>query len=150
MKASDFIKILRKVVRDEVRTIVKEEIKALKPLLTESKPVIKAKPQQPIAQPKRSSPLVALDGPLGEILRETAMSMQSTPEPAEEWPEMNQGTYTSDMLGADINEDGFIEQPRSNVGNYERMNGDPTAAFMRDYSKVMKAADQHAQGYRAV
>ena len=32
MKASEFVNLMRKVIRDEVRTIVREELKTIKPL----------------------------------------------------------------------------------------------------------------------
>jgi hypothetical protein len=35
MKGSEFINLMRKVIREEVRTVVREELKAIKPLLME-------------------------------------------------------------------------------------------------------------------
>ena len=133
MKASDFVKILRKVIREEVRTVVQEELKAFKPVITE----VKSKPiqQQPKPQPKRTTPLVTFDGALADILNETAQSMAASPA-EEEWPDMNGGLMTS--------EHAQHSRPQAR----HDFSGDPTAAYMKDYSSVMKAADNIAQGYR--
>ena len=83
MKGSEFVNLMRKVIREEVRAIVKEELKAFKPVIVESKTVTnyeapKAKetayrPQLP--QPTKKAPVVTIDRVLGELLNETAQSM---------------------------------------------------------------------------
>ena len=35
MNTKDFIKILKRVIKDEVRTVIKEELKAIKPIINE-------------------------------------------------------------------------------------------------------------------
>lgn len=148
MKALEFAKLLRKLIREEVTTIVREELKAIKPLLMEkaSNNVAKErviptqKPKQP--QPKRTIPTVSFDGPLADILNETAQSMYKTPQ-EEEWPDMG-GTYTSDQVPAM----GFSNE--NNIGSFDAGDALPsygsTAAFIKDYSAVMKAADNFKQG----
>lgn len=155
MKSIEFIKILRKVIREEVRTVVKEELKAYKPTLVEaSKPVTK-KQTIPVqqSQPKiKPMPDLGIKGPLADVLKETYASMQQAPstimeghemyEQAEmqDWPEMNGGTFTAEQAPA--------MPMRSQPTQTQRFNPDPMASLMKDYSGVMKAADQHAQGYR--
>ena len=138
MKGSEFINLMRKVIREEVRAVVKEELKAFKPLLMETekqKPVVK-KPAAPITKPHRTQPLVQFDGPLKSILEETARSMQQAPQ--EEWSEM--GMMTSEDAP------GFT----SNGNLRAAMSGDPTAMFVKDYSAVLKTAEQIANNnYRS-
>lgn len=140
MKGSEFINLMRKVIREEVRTVVKEELKALKPLLMEKQqPTVTKKPTTPAARPQRTQPLVQFDGPLKSILEETARSMQQAPQ-EEEWPEMNMGMMTS-------------EDAPSFAGNSNMraaMSNDPTAVFIKDYSQVLKTAEQIASNnYRS-
>jgi hypothetical protein len=148
MKASQFVEILRKVIREEVRSVVKEELKSLKPLLKESKPVVAPKPvvqQRPA--PKRTQPLVTIEGALGDILRETAESMRGQ-NVEDDWIDMNGGPMTT----ADVNTfamNSFTPQEESRpVQPKFNFSGDPTMAFVKDYSKVLKQADQLAQNYR--
>ena len=152
MKASDFVNLMRKVIREEVRSIVREELKTIKPLLKETKsttmqpasiPQVKQKPIQ-----KRTTPIVSFDGPLGDLLNETATSMMNESYQEEEWPDMNGGALTADhaqmgvqsmtSLSALMDDDA----PLPEAGGYS----DPTRAFMKDYSAVLKAADQHSMG----
>ena len=109
MKGTDLIKVLRKVVREEVRAVVKEELTeilrdGLQSTITEmarsEKPVQKTKQTQ--QQPK--APMVTMEGPLGDILRETASSMVKNPALMEgfddEWPDMNGGAFTAEQAPA--------------------------------------------------
>jgi hypothetical protein len=150
MKGSEFITLLRKVIREEVRTVVKEELKAIKPLLAEARTVQKPKPTQPVTTKplqKRTTPIVSIDGALGDILRETAENMYRQPiQDDSEWPDMNGGVMTSQHLG--LGDDGFMERPSIVSSGMNAGVDIGSAPFMKDYSKVLKAADQHAQGYR--
>jgi hypothetical protein len=144
MKGSEFIQILRKVIREEVRTVVKEELKAFKPVIVESKNKVTKfeAPQRAVVQapkPKRIMPTI--NGALGDILNETAQSMYNNPE-EDEWPDMNGGPVTMENMP------GMMGMQSANVGRAEAMNGDPTAAFMKDYSGLMKSADELAQNFR--
>jgi len=74
MKGSEFINLMRKVIREEVRTVVKEELKALKPLLMEKQQptVTKKPPTLPIIG--RSMPIAVLSSKsIGFILISTAI-----------------------------------------------------------------------------
>jgi hypothetical protein len=146
MKASEFASILRQVIREEVKMAIKEELKPIKALLAEQKkPIQKTAPTQlPKPAPRRSAPIVSFDGPLGSILNETAQTMYR--EPAEDWPDMNGGAFTADdahsfgaaSLSSMLGQEDAL--PATSYGS------DPTMAFMKDYSAVLKAADQHAGG----
>lgn len=153
MKASDFINLMRKIIRDEVRTIVREELKTIKPLLKENaQPGINASLRQglPAKAPKVVAPTrkpsitpPTFEGPLAGLLKETYESMIAQPHEEEEWPDMNGGALKADhapmgiqsmsSLSAMMNDD----SPLPDGGGYS----DPTRAFMKDYSAVLKAAD---------
>lgn len=150
MKASQFVDLLRKVIREEVRSVVKEELKSIKPLIAERKAVTQPKPQpqrQRPQAPARTAPIVSFDGPLGDLLNETAQQMYSQPA-EEEWPDMNGGAFTAEdapMMGLGSlldDEDGFA-QPQAARTPTRNFSGDPTAAFMKDYSGVMRSADEY-------
>lgn len=147
MKVSQFAKVLRQLIREEVKAVVKEELKPIKSVLLEKrKPTTPtaAAPVRPVR--KATTPPVNFDGPLGSLLNETAQSMLNESY-TEEWPDMNNGTFTSEdapnfggasLMNA-LNDD-FEEAPVNYGGS------DPTRMFIKDYSAVMKAADAHAGG----
>jgi len=153
MKASEFINLMRKVIREEVRTIIKEELKDIrKPVIRESTKTqtqpaaitqVKQKPLQ-----KRTIPPVMFEGPLGGLLNETYESMIAQPHEEEEWPDMNGGQLmTSQMFAGMQGGDGMsLNSLMSDDSPLPEMGGgygDPTSQFIKDYSGVMKAADQH-------
>jgi hypothetical protein len=157
MKATDLVKLMRKVVREEVRSVVQQE---LTEILREGLQSTIAEIKQPKRQaravtqpapppPKRTAPIVTFDGPMGDLLNETAMGMMSSGyQEEEEWPDMNGGPMTAahvpqtdpGSLMAMMND----EAPLPASSGY----GDPTMNFVKDYSAVMKAADAHANGGR--
>jgi hypothetical protein len=137
MKASQFVELLRKVIREEVRSVVKEELKAIKPIISETKKSTPPSSQQPVK--KRTTPIVTMDGAIGDLLRETADSMHNNP-----WPDMNDGPLTSDQAPSFGLANLVSEQPQPNFSN------DPTTAFIKDYSSILKKAEQHAENYRGV
>lgn len=152
MKASEFVNLMRKVIREEVRTIIKEELKDLrKPIVRES---VKATTQtQPAAIPqvkqktiKRAIQPPTFKGPLAELLNETYEGMLQQPHEEDEWPDMNGGQpMTSQMFAGMEAGDASLssmmndDSPLPVSSGY----GDPTSAFIKDYSAVMKAADAH-------
>lgn len=135
MKSTDFIKVMRKIIREEVKSAVREEIQALKPTIKEAYTKPTTKPAQKTAQ-KPMPNLGGIKGPLADVLKETYMSMQSTnSSEQEEWPDLQGGTYKSEHV-----------TPSNPVS---RFNSDPMAGLMKDYSSVLKAAEQHAEGFRS-
>lgn len=154
MKGSEFITIMRKVIREEVRAVVKEELKAFKPVIVENKTVTRHQvptakeithmPQLP--KPSKKAPVVTIDGMLGELLNETAQSMYNDPNwsaDQQEWSDINNGPVTmNNMPGAMGTR---IQQTQMASQNFS---GDPTAVFMKDYSQVLKQANAIADGNR--
>ena len=147
MKTEGFVKLLRKVIREEVRNVVKAE---LKPLINEVKinkhdinlHEIHDTPNQttqPVAHKKYSK-----DPLLNEMLNDTA----STPASAEmaEWQTMN---FRSEMAQAMGMTPPGPAAPLATTGiNGEAINMNNEAvkttvnAMTRDYSALMKAIDK--------
>lgn len=151
MKASEFVNLMRKVIREEVRTIIKEELKDLrKPIIRENaKPTAQTQPaaipQVKQKQIKRSIQPPTFEGPLAGLLSETYEAMIAQPHEEDEWPDMNGGQpMTSQMFAGmeagDVSMTSLMndESPLPDLGGGY---GDPTSAFIKDYSSVMKAAD---------
>ena len=150
MKASDFVNLMRKVIREEVRTIIKEELRDIrKPMVRESVKATQTQPaaitqvkQKPI---KRAVQTPMFEGPMADLLNETYQSMISQPQ-EEEWPDMNGGQPMSSQMFAGMEAgDGMSlssvmndDSPLPDLGGGY---GDPTSAFIKDYSSIMKAAD---------
>ena len=88
MKLSQFKSMLRELIREEVQTAVRTEIKKLNEGKQFKQP--SEKPNQALQVNKRTTPLVTLDepfttvgGPLGDLLNETAQSMAGFGEEVE-------------------------------------------------------------------
>jgi hypothetical protein len=154
MKASDFVNLMRKVIREEVRSIVREELKTIKPLLKETTqqgfkaglPAATPKAATPARKPAITPP--TFEGPLAGLLNETYESMINEPMEDDEWPDMNGGALTADHAQVGVQSMSSLsammddDSPLPDGGGYS----DPTRAFMKDYSAVLKAADQHRMG----
>lgn len=144
MKGSEFINLMRKVIREEVRAVVKDELGYIKTLISETKakqPEYRAPQQKKQTTPvRRSQPLVQLDGILGDVLNETANSMLNESAGYEDqtadWPSMGDMMTTDDIPA-------LAHMTPSAPMQSNRFDPDPTAAFIKDYSAVMKAADAH-------
>ena len=144
MKASQFASVIKKLIHEEVKLAVREELRPIKAMLAEIKKPAKQAPMQGAPIPKRTTPVVTFDGPIGQILNETAQSMNNQHE---EWPDVNNGAFTADQASSfggtslmSMMESSPEDLPVSNYGS------DPTLAFVKDYSAVMKAADQFVGG----
>jgi len=115
--------MLRELIREEVQTAVRTEVKKL----TEGKQY--ASPSRATTRPtfpqQRTTPLVTLDepfttvgGPLGDLLNETAMNMTGFGEEATE-------QANPDFIG---------------------LNGASTNMFVKDYSAVLKKSEELSTG----
>lgn len=134
MNTKDFIKALRAVIREEVRAAVRQEVKAI---LTEN--TSRPKPQQ---QPKRYTGNNILD----QVLNETRLTPEFRQSPNVDYQEFS---FTSDqvqptqplasMLDMDISDDAGDYLPSANTS---------ALPFMKDYTQLMKKADQISQGIR--
>ena len=153
MKATQFIDLMRKAVREEVRAIIKEELKPLK-IMVESRHVSTPKTttpakQQSIQQPKKKvlpPQIKGIKGPLADILTETYLAMQQEApydDPEAEWPSMD-GTFASEHVPPSFGVQPTIQPSQVRAA----MTGDPTQTFMKDYSSLLKKADAIANNTR--
>lgn len=150
MKAVDFAKILKEIIKKEMRTVIREELKsalgnisqaprpsrapqnANEMFLSNPKPIIN-KPMKPMIKTGN----ITLDN----ILAETANSIrqgQSSMIPDEEYADMG-SMYTSDQAqGFGY---GSIDQDETDTVMPYNPN-DPTSAFIKDYSHILKKAEE--------
>jgi hypothetical protein len=141
MKTQGFVKLLRKVIREEVRNVI---VKELKPILNEVnikkhdinlQEVLDTpkKPKQPVMKKQYTK-----NAALNDILNETAST------PPEEWNSMN---FRSDMAEAFGMQSSNTPLATKGI-NGERidMNNEAVAttvnAMTKDYSALMKAIDK--------
>ena len=137
MKSTDFIKILREVVKKEVRSVIREELQsALKPSsVTESNyKQTTNKPQRSFNQVTNNTAIQ--NSPIKDILEETAMSMRSgaTESIPEEdgWQDMG-GMMTADQA------QGFGHMAQHNNPTQQAVPSS-TDAFIKDYSGVLQSS----------
>jgi hypothetical protein len=145
MKATDFAKILKEIIKKEVRSVIREELnEALGKAPQRSKAPTSTQEMflaEPKPQPKQ--PIKALTGNAGldSILAETANAMRNGTstmiEDDQSFPSMGE-MFTADQaqgFGYMMNQDQAL--PTSPAINPN----DPTAAFMKDYSQVLQKAE---------
>lgn len=146
MDSKQFLKVLSKVIREEVRLAVRAEMRIA---LLESKSSITPNPRTRISSqapaPRASAPprqpapakrFTQIPGALGDLLNETAVSMMSHPTLAEEqeWPTMGDGDFTVDQVP-------ITDTLPAPSPSHPHPSGDPTMAFVKDYRAVVKAAE---------
>ena len=145
MKATDFAQILRKMIKEEVRSVIREELKsALTPVLLEQKRMKGQSTQarQPMPLPKQKPAKdsgITMNGPIGDILRETANDLRSGKSApiqeaaGNEWGSMGHFDASDAMsFGHQMDDDDF--------GGSAQYSNDPTAAFVKDYSGVLNSS----------
>lgn len=126
MKAQEFVKLLRKVIREEVTAVVGEELRrVLNEEVSTSKPVVReqAKPKQKTMQRmqyQREYPLVTMD----DIFADTRANMAGFG--TEESGPLHEETYNPEL-------------PVSNA---------QTMTLIKDYSALLKRADEIANNSR--
>ena len=141
MKTQGFVKLLRKVIREEVRNVI---VKELKPILNEVnikkhdinlQEVLDTpkKPKQPVMKKQYTK-----NAALNDILNETAST------PPEEWNSMN---FRSDMAEAFGMQSSNTPLTTKGInGESIDMNNEAVAttvnAMTKDYSALMKAIDK--------
>ncbi len=151
MKAADFAKILQEIIKKEVRKVIREELKSALSGLSQAPQPSRA--PQNVNEMFLSNPKPKINKPikpmiktgnvgLDDILAETANSIrqgQITGIPDDEYADMG-GMYTSDQaqgfgyatMDYDNNDDNIAPSYNPN---------DPTSAFIKDYSQVLKKAE---------
>jgi len=142
MDSKQFLKVLAKLIREEVRQAVREELrtalvesKASQPR-TAQKPGLLAQALTPKPRPVTATPTprrFQIPGAVGDILNETAMAMMSHPSPIPDTGEYSDSDYG--MI-----EEGVAPIHQAATPNYNP-SGDPTMAFVKDYRAVVKSAE---------
>lgn len=136
MNTKDFVKILRSVIREEVRSAVREELKVLTENRIPAKQVIQSKPRQ-VSAPSKS---ITGNPILDQVLSETKLTSDFRQTADVGYDDF--GSFTSNNIQS-------MQPPTSMMDydiedNYEsplpEMN--PSMPFMKDYSQLMKKADQ--------
>lgn len=144
MKTNEFVKIIKEVIRQEVKKAVRDELNTFltemytpttkKSIPTVQKPIKKAIPQPKPNNFKMTHP-TNIYGPLGDILQETANGMSHAD--FNDWGDM--GIYTSDhAIGSGIS--------MGEALNSEDLPDISTNSLIKDYSAVLKAADKYSKG----
>jgi hypothetical protein len=145
MKATDFARILKEIIKKEVRSVIREELnEALGKAPQRSKTPTSAQEMflaEPKPQPKQTIKALTGNTGLDSILAETANAMRNGTSPMIEddqsFPSMGE-MFTADQaqgFGHMMNaQDITPPSPAINPN-------DPTAAFMKDYSQVLQKAE---------
>lgn len=154
MEGKKFVELLRKVIREEVRTVVKEELKAFKPAIVEnttkvSKTTTKSVP----TQTKRliAPPTPQFSGPLASILAETYEAMQKEPpvdDPEAAWPDMNGGVVTTNNMPGGMGASMASMMDNDFGSKLNQGSQQDLPPMMRDYSALLKKADDIANNKR--
>ena len=145
MKASDFAKILKEIIRKEVRTVIRQELREA--LKINKQPVREGGPYEgmsftPASKEAKAAPVpktgnVGLDGILAETANAVRNGQSAMIEDDAAYPDMA-SQFTADQaqgFGYMMNQDQAL--PASPAMNPN----DPTAAFMKDYSQVLQKAE---------
>lgn len=137
MNTKEFVKVLRAVIREEVRAAVRQE---LKEVLTENKQVAKqmVQPRQP--QPQQPAKKITGNPILDQVLNETKLTSDFRQSADVGYDDF--GSFTTNniptqqiptsMMEMDVQEDYESPLPEMNSA----------LPFMKDYTQLMKKADQ--------
>ncbi len=146
MKAADFAKILKKIIKEEVRTVIRQELREA--LKTNKQPVREGGPYEgmsftPASEEAKAAPVpktgnVSLDGILAETANAVRNGQSAMIEDDAAYPNMA-SQFTADQA------QGFghmMNQHDQSAHMEPAVNpNDPTSAFMKDYSQVLKTAE---------
>lgn len=146
MKASDFAKVLKEVIRKEVRTVIRQELREA--LKTNKQPVREGGPYEgmsfptPASKEAKAAPIpktgnMSLDGILAETANAVRNGTTTMIEDDQSFPSMGE-MFTADQAQGF----GHMTNTQDITPPSPAMNpNDPTAAFMKDYSQVLKTAE---------
>tara|TARA_S200002703_G_C3801176_1_gene247613 strand:+ start:583 stop:1032 length:450 start_codon:yes stop_codon:yes gene_type:complete len=143
MKAADFAKILKKIIKEEVRTVIRQELREA--LKTNKQPVrdIQSTTHAPVTQkPIPQTGNISLDGILAETANAVRNGTSAMIEDDQAYPDMA-SQFTADQaqgFGHMMNHMNQHDEPAPTQPAMVNPN-DPTAAFMKDYSGVLKTAE---------
>jgi hypothetical protein len=154
MNSKDFIQALRKVIREEVSTAVRTELKQFGPTITESKRVVNQEPTptyttsyKPKPKPKQQ---FTKNSMLNDILNETGGFRSENPYGAmnesvvdysgdfDEWPTMQMGAPMGMSKAAAIPS----VDPEGRPINPANVPDEVVNAITKDYSALMKAINK--------
>lgn len=141
MNTKDFVKALRSVIREEVRSAVREELKSI---LTESKT---ARPvQKSTVRYNTQTPVKKYTGNsiLDQVLNETKLTSDFKNQSNvgydsdyQDFGSFSTNNVTSQETPTSIMDMDIVDDYESPLPQM-----DPTMPFMKDYSQLMKKADQ--------
>jgi hypothetical protein len=148
MKAVDFAKILKEVIKKEVRTVIREELKSALGQIPQPSRAPRSANEMFLSnpKPKPTAPIKPMvkTGNIGldSILAETANAIRSGQVSIIEedsYPDMG-GMFTADQAQGF----GYMNQGYdSDIPAMPAVNpNDPTSVFIKDYSQVLKKAEE--------
>ena len=152
MKATDFTRVLREIIRKEVRAVIREELKeAFANNRTRSSQILPSKAptsaremflSKPTPQPRQPLNSMTGNASLDSILAETANDLRS----GRSTPIQENQNGGWDTMGDYQAEDaqGFGMMQGGGDYNVTTNSNDPTAAFMKDYSSVLQSSYEHS------
>lgn len=135
MKAKDFIKVLRTVIREEVRLAVRQELKEV--LNENKKPAINLPSKQTSNQQIKkytNNPI------LDQVLNETKLTPDFRQSSNVGYDDI--GSFTTNNISSNNSSIMDIEPTDDYESSLPEMSS--TLPFMKDYSQLMKKADQIA------
>ncbi len=148
MKAKDFVQVLRKLIREEVRAAVRQEVKEIMiesvhraaKLPIEEKVVTRPQPQQ--QKQSVSSRFNTGNSMLDEVLAETIVPRGFGGENGPMVADINEFGFTSNDVPTAGLSSMLTEEDLPVTSQYS----DPTMQYVKDYSAVLKKADQISNG----
>lgn len=152
MKAVDFAKVLKEIIKKEMRTVIREELKSAFNNASQIPQTSRA-PQNAnemfLSNPKpkinkQTKPMIKTGNVgLDSILAETANSIRNGVTagiPNDDYPDM-EGMYTSNQAqGFGYAAMDYNNEESSTIPSFN--SNDPTSAFIKDYSQVLKKAEE--------
>ena len=121
MKKSELRLIIKKIVREEVATAIKEVITELK------------KPTQQISKPKPQTQNYSKNKVLNDVLNETAQG--------EDWKQMGGDKFTSERMNELVG-GGYGDMINGNSNVPVTVDGQSADFLKKDYRGLMKAIDK--------
>jgi hypothetical protein len=127
MKTIDFVRVLKKIIREEVRKAVRDEIQVLSESM---KPTYNKQQTKSPVRPMRTEPLVTLDEEFRPVGIRQAPQIQST---------------GNNMLDQLLNETANnMTNPPEEFDPELAVSSAQTYSFVKDYSSILKKAEQIA------
>ena len=134
MNTKEFVKVLRAVIREEVRAAVRQELKeVLSENVRTAKQTIQSRPQPP-AKKITGNPI------LDQVLNETKLTSDFRQSADVGYDDF--GSFTSNNIQAPQMPTSMMEMDIQDDYESPLPEMSPSLPFMKDYSQLMKRADQ--------